>query len=118
MRMRTIQAAAAVFAAAAQLGWPAASAADKPAPVTDDEAAEIGVEAYLYAYPLVLMKVTRRVTSNVENPKDPESNWLPPPVEGGFSMNLRLYWPKPSSLNGTETLSKRDSHVTVHCQST
>lgn len=23
-----------------------------------------------------------------------ESNWLPTPPEGGFSMNLRLYWPK------------------------
>lgn len=29
-----------------------------------------------------------------------ESNWLPAPAEGGFSMNLRLYWPKPSALDG------------------
>src|SRR5262249_61788256 len=26
--------------------------------------------------------------------KDREANWLPAPKEGGFSMNLRLYWPK------------------------
>jgi hypothetical protein len=68
MRTRTTLAAAAVLAASALLGWVAAPAADKPAPVTDGEAAEIAVEAYLYAYPLVLMEVTRRVTSNVETP--------------------------------------------------
>lgn len=33
--------------------------------------------------------------------KDKESNWLPAPKSGGFSMNLRLYWPKPEALNGT-----------------
>ncbi|MCR9294350.1 MAG: DUF1254 domain-containing protein [bacterium] len=33
--------------------------------------------------------------------KDKESNWLPAPKSGGFSMNLRLYWPKPEALDGT-----------------
>ncbi len=32
--------------------------------------------------------------------KDKESNWLPAPKEGGFSMNMRLYWPKPEALDG------------------
>lgn len=32
---------------------------------------------------------------------DRESNWLPAPKEGGLSMNLRLYWPKLSALDGT-----------------
>lgn len=31
---------------------------------------------------------------------DKESNWLPAPKSGGFSMNLRLYWPKPAALDG------------------
>jgi hypothetical protein len=33
--------------------------------------------------------------------KDKEGNWLPAPDSGGFSMNLRLYWPKPEALDGT-----------------
>jgi hypothetical protein len=33
--------------------------------------------------------------------KGKESNWLPAPKSGGFSMNLRLYWPKPAALDGT-----------------
>jgi hypothetical protein len=32
-----------------------------------------------------------------------ESNWLPAPAEGPFTMNLRLYWPKPEALDGTWT---------------
>jgi hypothetical protein len=32
--------------------------------------------------------------------KDRESNWLPAPARGLFTMNLRLYWPKPEALNG------------------
>ena len=31
---------------------------------------------------------------------DRESNWLPAPRSGGFSMNLRLYWPNASVLAG------------------
>lgn len=33
--------------------------------------------------------------------KSKESNWLPAPKSGGFSMNLRLYWPKQNALDGT-----------------
>jgi hypothetical protein len=32
---------------------------------------------------------------------DKESNWLPAPKSGPFTMNLRLYWPKAEALNGT-----------------
>ncbi len=70
MDTRRFWAAAAVLAAAALIGWRAAPAAeDQPAPVTDEEAVEIAVEAYLYAYPALIMDVTRRVTTNVERPE-------------------------------------------------
>ena len=35
--------------------------------------------------------------------KDKESNWLPAPASGGFTMNLRLYWPKPEVRDGSWT---------------
>ena len=31
--------------------------------------------------------------------KDKESNWLPAPASGPFTMNMRLYWPKPGALD-------------------
>jgi hypothetical protein len=69
MRTRTVLTATSVLASCLLLGGLAAPvAADTPAPVSDDEAGEIAVEAYIYGYPLVLMEVTRRVTSNVETP--------------------------------------------------
>ncbi|MGB8562675.1 MAG: DUF1254 domain-containing protein [Pseudolabrys sp.] len=33
--------------------------------------------------------------------QDKESNWLPAPASGPFTMNLRLYWPKPEVLDGS-----------------
>src|ERR1700749_1385774 len=33
-----------------------------------DEASAIGIEAYIYGYPLVTMEMTRRVMTNVEKP--------------------------------------------------
>jgi hypothetical protein len=39
------------------------------AAVTPEEATAIGVDAYVYAYPLVTMEVTRRVMTNVEKPE-------------------------------------------------
>src|SRR5262249_53591536 len=36
-----------------------------PAPVSADEAREVAIDASVYAYPLVLMDVTRRVSTNV-----------------------------------------------------
>jgi hypothetical protein len=32
---------------------------------------------------------------------DKEANWLPALKEGGFSLTMRLYWPKPGVLDGT-----------------
>ena len=54
--------------AAVVLGWTATMAV--PVPAQDkkpdaDEAAKIGVEAYIYGYPLVTMELTRRVMTNV-----------------------------------------------------
>jgi hypothetical protein len=31
--------------------------------------------------------------------EEKRANWLPAPASGGFSMNLRLYWPKPEALD-------------------
>lgn len=36
-----------------------------------------------------------------EPPKGGGSNWLPAPAAGNFTMNLRLYLPKPEALDGT-----------------
>lgn len=32
---------------------------------------------------------------------DKEGNWLPAPKDGGFSLTMRLYWPKELVLDGT-----------------
>ena len=37
-------------------------------PISEQSAADIGSEAYIYGFPLVLMDVTRRVTTNVSQP--------------------------------------------------
>ncbi|MGM4918744.1 DUF1254 domain-containing protein [Tardiphaga sp. 803_E3_N1_3] len=33
--------------------------------------------------------------------KEKEANWLPAPASGPFTMNMRLYWPKPEVLDGS-----------------
>ncbi len=38
-------------------------------PITEKEALESGIEAYIYGYPLVTMEMTRRVMTNVEKPE-------------------------------------------------
>jgi hypothetical protein len=62
---RTISLAMFGFVAAVGLGL-----SDPPAraqsPITEQEAHAIGIDAYIYLYPLVTMDITRRVTTNVE----------------------------------------------------
>ena len=36
-------------------------------------------------------------------PADRSANWLPAPATGNFSLNLRLYWPKPAVFDGRWT---------------
>jgi hypothetical protein len=43
--------------------WPGVTATNA---ITEQEALEVGVEAYHYFYPLVLMDTTRRQMTNVE----------------------------------------------------
>ena len=39
-------------------------------PISEHSASDIGAEAYIYGFPLVLMDVTRRVTTNVSQPSE------------------------------------------------
>lgn len=57
----------ALFAMATAL-WSGPSQA--AAAISEEEAYSIGVEAYTYAYPMVLMEMTRRVATNVASPED------------------------------------------------
>ncbi len=48
---------------------PATSTSSAMAQVSEQEAKEIGMEAYIYGYPLVTMEMTRRVFTNVAAPE-------------------------------------------------
>lgn len=47
---------------------PAAAPAIQVAPMTEAELRDAAVDAYIYAYPLVLMEMTRRASTNVQSP--------------------------------------------------
>lgn len=49
------------------------SAPAQAAPVSEDEAYAIGLDAYTYAYPMVLMEVSRRVLTNAGSPGRPRA---------------------------------------------
>ena len=66
--------------------------------VSQTAAAELG----RYSLGTKNKQQSRTVTGRYVSPSaDKESNWLPAPKVGGFSMNLRLYWPKMEALAGT-----------------
>jgi len=50
---------------------PFQTATAQPMPLTDDQMHAIGVDAYLYFYPLLSVDITRRVSTNVEAGKEP-----------------------------------------------
>ncbi len=41
--------------------------------IAADRTHEIGVQAYIYAYPMIMMEITRRVSTNVEAPRGPRA---------------------------------------------
>jgi hypothetical protein len=51
-------------------GFPPILLAAAQTAITEQEAHAIGVDAYLYFYPLVTMDITRRVTTNVREGRD------------------------------------------------
>ena len=71
MRRRTTLAAAAVLAAGTLLGALTARAADDKAAatLTEDQAAKVAEDAYIFGYPLVLMDVTKAVSTAVPKPE-------------------------------------------------
>lgn len=68
MNRKSILLTALAFIAACSLQFRPSYAADK-AILTDKEAIDIGIEAYIYGYPLVTLDVTRRVMTNVAAPQ-------------------------------------------------
>jgi hypothetical protein len=71
MRTRTTVAAGTLLAAGVLLGaWAAPAADDKaPAQLTEDQAAKVAEDAYVFGYPLVLMDVTEKLSTAVPKPE-------------------------------------------------
>ncbi len=79
---------------AAQFSVVESAATAAPARSQETRAYEIAVQAYLYAYPLVLMEITRRVSTNVAKP----GGVLAPM---GQFVHVRLYGPEKPFWNRT-----------------
>ena len=77
--------------------------AKQGAKVSEQEAAQIGVEAYIYGYPLVTMEMTRRVLTNVAAPEAQKA-----PV--GQFARLREY---PTPANKEVTAPNADTLYTL-----
>jgi hypothetical protein len=60
----------ALVAAAIGLSATTAGAVPQTPSLSDDETGDIAAEAYVYAYPMVLMEMTRRVMTNVARPTE------------------------------------------------
>jgi hypothetical protein len=70
---------------------------------------QIAEEAFIYGLPIVMNYAVMYeyakdgsldVYVQKDSPgKDKEANWLPAAAEG-FSITLRVYWPKPAMLDG------------------
>jgi hypothetical protein len=58
-----------ILSFATLFGWSYAEDKSTLADLADKEGADIGVEAYIYGYPLVTMEMTRRVMTNTAEPK-------------------------------------------------
>jgi hypothetical protein len=70
MRRRRLGSIAVLLVVTVLLTTPVASLA---AGLTEKEATELGVQAYIYGYPLVTMEMTRRVVTNVAEPIGPHA---------------------------------------------
>ena len=75
----------------------------RAAALTEDQAAAIGTEAYIYGYPLVTMELTRRVSTNVAGPEGSKA-----PM--GQFAKLRTY---PPVDNHTVTAPNADTLYTL-----
>jgi hypothetical protein len=69
MKLKTISPAALIMGLTA-ITWGVPSVADDKAVLTEQEAAQIGKDAYVFGYPLVTMEMTRRVMTNAVVSKD------------------------------------------------